>query len=108
MEIWDSILGGAAAARCGDQRDVGAPLGFSTRVVAKWREMNRDEKFRFWRRWSLASSILTAGAACILTVVPVSPPHAGAGLSELRQARAADVRPAPPLLDIPQLSVPLP
>ncbi len=37
-----------------------APLGFATRIVARWSALRRDAKFRYWSRWSLRAAL----AAC--------------------------------------------
>lgn len=48
----------------------GAPFGFSTRMVAKWREMRRDEALRRWSFWSLRAalcSVVVCGFVVVLT-----------------------------------------
>ncbi len=33
--------------------DDSMPLGFATRVVARWKAANENPTFAFWQRWSL-------------------------------------------------------
>jgi len=46
----------------------GAPYGFATQVVARWREARRDEALRRWSFWSLRAALGSA-ALCGLVIV---------------------------------------
>ena len=43
------------------------PFGFSTRVVAQWRAVRRDESLNRWARWSFRTA-LASSVACALLV----------------------------------------
>lgn len=63
---WEAI-----AARIASERgpvDEGAPYGFATRVVARWRAARRDETLRRWSLWSLRAALCSA-AVCGLVVI---------------------------------------
>lgn len=45
--------------------DDSAPLGFATRVVARYQELRRNERFRAWERLSIRTAIGCAAFATI-------------------------------------------
>lgn len=71
-----------------------APWGFAGRVVARWREMPRAEKFEFWRLWTFRSSL----AALAMTAVILAREPSG-------QAKPQEPG---PVLEAPVLRIPLP
>lgn len=80
-------------------RDVGederAPLGFSTRVVARWMEWRREQAAVLWRRWSFRAAALSVALALVAVL-------AGRSLRSGREDAGA------PILPFPGLEVPLP
>jgi hypothetical protein len=44
------------------------PFGFSTRVVAQWREIQRCETLRFWSRWSLRAAISSVAVCAVVAM----------------------------------------
>jgi len=64
---WERIAAGIASDAT--PIDESAPYGFSTRVVAAWRDMQRDEALRRWSFWSLRAafcSVLLCGFVILL------------------------------------------
>lgn len=52
-----------------------APFGFATRVVARWREQQREAALNRWSLWSLRAALCSA-TACIVLVVLSQPEDA--------------------------------
>lgn len=62
---WEAIVAGITSET--DPLGEGAPHGFATRVVARWRQAQRDEALRRWSFWSLRAA-LGSMALCGLVV----------------------------------------
>ncbi len=75
---WDRTAAVRRAVLAGRPPEDGVPPpGFSTRVVARWSELRKNEQFRLWSRWSLRAALgglLTAGIMAL-----VSPPPSSGG-----------------------------
>lgn len=46
--------------------DATPPFGFSTRVIARWREARRDAALQRWARWSLRAALGSVAACTVL------------------------------------------
>lgn len=51
---------------------VTAPLGFATRVLARWHDFRHLERYAVWRRWSLAASGCSFAILLLVTSVGAS------------------------------------
>jgi hypothetical protein len=92
-QTWSKIAASHGAMRKNVAGGDSAPFGFATRVVARWQELNRSEKFRFWRRWSLRAAL--AALAFFLASALLNPnPSALAN--------------EPAILEIPTVTLPTP
>ncbi len=49
--------------------DLQAPFGFTTRVIARWREARRDAALHRWARWSLRAALGSVAACAVLLVL---------------------------------------
>ncbi len=57
LESWNQIASAFRRLIAKENEDVSAPLGFSTRVVARWQELRRNELFQAWERMSIRTAI---------------------------------------------------
>ena len=87
---WERVAAAHRDALSGAEQDLTPPLGFSTRVVARWAELRENERVCFWARWSLRAALCGTAAACLVLLL----------------ARHQDRQPllTPPALDLPGLS----
>jgi len=69
-ELWDQLTELFRQRR--DARDTNAPLGFATRVAARWQEMRQLERLRAWERISIRAAIGCALIAIAFTALTVS------------------------------------
>lgn len=90
-DLWSRLAAASQHLRATDARSTEAPFGFATRVVARWQDLQRSERFCFWGKWTLRASL---AAAVVCLVSAISQPKAEA---------APD-----PLGDLPTLTIPLP
>lgn len=92
-QTWSKMAATHGAAKRDAAGSETAPFGFATRVVARWHDLNRSEKFRFLRRWSLRAALFAV--AIFLASMLLNPsPHAMAQ--------------QPPILEIPSVPLPTP
>lgn len=63
---WESIVAGITSetAPLGD----GAPYGFATKVIAQWRQAQRDEALRRWSFWSLRAALCSVAICAVVMV----------------------------------------
>ena len=88
---WSTLARATLRARGEDPRSTEAPLGFATRVVAHWRDLQRSERFRFWDAWTWRAAF-AAAVVCLLSAL--WQPSAEAS--------------SDPFVDLPTLSIPTP
>lgn len=65
---WSKLARTVQRNRGEDRRSTEAPLGFATRVVAHWQDLQRSERFHFWGAWSLRAAF-AAAVVCLLSAL---------------------------------------
>ena len=56
--------------------DESIPLGFATRVVARWKSANESPTFAFWQRWSLRGAVAAVMAYALVATWSAGNPQA--------------------------------
>ena len=88
---WSRLTESARRARPSESRSDKAPFGFATRVVSRWQDLQRSERFRFWGAWSFRAA-LAAAVVCAISAT---------------WQPTAEAAPEP-WADLPTLALPLP
>lgn len=91
QDLWPKLAAQALRDRPADARSCEAPFGFATRVVSRWQDLQRSERFRFWGVWTFRAAL---AAVVICAISAVWDPKAEAAPE--------------PWSDLPTLTLPMP
>jgi hypothetical protein len=98
IQHWQQLCEQSRRERTPQEPDEQAPLGFAARVVAQWRELQANQRFRFWQRWSLRAALVA------LLLCGISMALQRNALAKSLNAEAPGI--VPPTLPLPPASMP--
>ena len=67
---WEKVAAATRADRAArGNADEQAPFGFSTRIVAAWQEIRRNERAALWAKWSLRAAFCSMAIAALVVAL---------------------------------------
>lgn len=67
---WEKVAAATRSSRAEQGRaSEQAPYGFSTRIVAAWQELRRNERAALWAKWSLRAAFCSIAIAAVVVAL---------------------------------------